>query len=415
MLLTTAFAVVTIAACSEKLDSGLSCPLLCPQQAITLRDTTIDAVVTDTTIPGLPPIGNETYLMLASHGDTLDTRVIVRYDTLQQTYTKSSIDSVIVSIDSATLLIPILKPDSLHRPTTPVTIQVYDVDTVATDTVAAILGPLFRSSRLIGSKTFAIDSLVDTLRVPISTDTVLDRVKNGTRLRVGLRLLASPGYDLRVGSNESSTPVTLRIKASKDTAAAPLIVTPLSHTPTDQPFLAGPLADYSIVIRGLTNTPPNLIGVGGVPSRRAYYHFDVPSRIVDSTTIVRASLLLTQSPNRRLDPKDSIWVYPLAILAAPVVTDIGSALQFLGAPGQFGLDSLYLAPGDSGVRSFEIAGLVRTWRGQTLNVSPRSIALRSGAEGQLPGEINFFSTKGPLAVRPRLRITYVPQTSYGVP
>jgi hypothetical protein len=41
--------------------------------------------------------------------------------------------------------------------------------------------------------------------------------------------------------------------------------------------------------------------------------------------------------------------------------------------------------------------------------------LVSGVEGQLPGEINFFSTKSPLAVRPRLRITYVPQTSYGVP
>ena len=38
--------------------------------------------------------------MLASHGDTLETRVIVRFDTLPQTYTKSTIDSTIVSIDT---------------------------------------------------------------------------------------------------------------------------------------------------------------------------------------------------------------------------------------------------------------------------------------------------------------------------
>jgi hypothetical protein len=143
--------------------------------------------------------------------------------------------------------------------------------------------------------------------------------------------------------------------------------------------------------------------------------FNVPSRIVDSTTIVRATLLLTQSPNRRLTPSDSVFVYPVAILASPTVTDIATLLTFTGQNGQFGLDSLRLAPGDSGLRSFEIVGLVRTWRGQKITVSPRTLALRSGAEGQRPAQIDFFSSKAPAAVRPRLRITYVPQTSFGLP
>lgn len=71
-----AFAAMAIAACSDKLEAGLSCPLLCPEQTVTLLDTTIDAVVVDTTITGLPPIGTENFLMLSSHGDTLDTRAI---------------------------------------------------------------------------------------------------------------------------------------------------------------------------------------------------------------------------------------------------------------------------------------------------------------------------------------------------
>ena len=116
-----------------------------------------------------------------------------------------------------------------------------------------------------------------------------------------------------------------------------------------------------------------------------------------------------------MSPHDSLYVYTAAVLASPVVTDIGSLLQFLSAPGSFGLDSISTAPADSGVRSFEIVGLVRTWRGQTSAISPRSLALLSAAEGQLPGEINFFSSEAPLAVRPRIRITYVPQTSYGLP
>jgi hypothetical protein len=407
--------VFTIAACSEKLEAGKSCPLLCPEQAITLRDTIIDAAVSDTTVPGLPSIGNEGYLMLASHGDTVETRAIIRYDTLPQSYTKSGLDSTIVNIDSAYLITPIVKPDSLRRPKVPVTIEAYNIDTTATDTVSSILAPLFRPDRLIGSKTFAPESLLDTLRIPISTDTVLDRVKNGTRLRVGLRIVSTQGVDLRVGSATFGLGVTLHIRASKDTAASAVNVAPVSRTPSDQPFLSGPLADFTIVLNGTTQTPGTLLGVGGVPSRRSFIRFNVPSYIVDSTTVVRASLLLTQSPNRRLDPRDSVYVYPLAVLAGPAITDVGSLLQFVGPPGQFGLDSLRLAPADSGVVAFEIVGLVRTWRNQATTVSPRSVALRSAVEGQSPGEIDFFSTKAPTSVRPRLRITYVPQISYGLP
>ena len=123
----------------------------------------------------------------------------------------------------------------------------------------------------------------------------------------------------------------------------------------------------------------------------------------------------TLAPNRRLDIHDSVYVYPLAVLASPAITNIASLLQFVGPPGQFNLDSVRVAPADSGVVSIEIVGLVRTWRGQATTVSPRSVALRSAVEGQLPGEIDFFSTRAPASVRPRLRITYVPQISYGLP
>src|SRR5204863_4607638 len=125
----------------------------------------------------------------------------------------------------------------------PITIEAYDIDTTATDTVASILAPLFRPDRLIGSKTFAPESLLDTLRIPVSTDTILDRVKNGTQLRVGLRIVSTQGVDLRVGSTALGRGVTLHIRASKDTSAAPLNISPVSRTPTDQPFLSGPLAD----------------------------------------------------------------------------------------------------------------------------------------------------------------------------
>jgi hypothetical protein len=407
--------VALIGACADNPEAGKSCPLLCPQQSITLRDTTVDAVVSDTTVNGLPAIGMETFMMLSSHGDTVDTRAIVRFDTIVQTYSKSGSDSTIVHIDTAQLIVP-LAPDSLHHPPAPVTIELYNVDTAATDTVASILGSLFRPDRFLGSKTFAPESVTDTLTIPISTDTVLDRILKGTHLRIGFRVVSRLGVDLRLGTTQSSTPVTLRIKPSLDTSVTPLMITPVSNTPVDQTFLSGPLADYTIVVKGNTVTPAGLIGVGGVPSRRTFFRFDVPSRIVDSTTVVRASLLLTQIPNRRLSPHDSVFIYPVPVLAGPTITDISSALQFIGANGQFGLDSISMAPSDSGTRSFELVGLVRTWRGQPTTVSPRTVALRSGGEGSLPAEFNFFSTRSAnVALRPRLRITYIPPFPHGLP
>lgn len=415
-LLVIAASTLAIAACSEQLEAGKSCPLLCPEQAVSLRDTVIDAVFGDTTVLGYPAIGNEVFLMLSSHGDTLDSRVIIRYDTLPQSFTgAASTDSTITEVDSAELVMPIAPPDTARRPTSPITIEAYDVDTAETDTVASILGSLFRPDRFLGSKTFAPESILDTLRLPISTDTVLDRIKNGKKLRVGLRLVTRTGYDLRIGSSQAGLSVGLRIKASKDTAATPVTVTPISTTPTDQLFISAPLSDFSIVLKGTTAGNPLFLSVGGAPSRRTFLRFNIPARIVDSTTIVRASLLLTQSPNRTVDVKDSIHVFPVPVLSSPQVTDVLSMLQFVGNAGEFGLDSLSLAPGDSGVKSFEIVGLMRVWRGQPEAVAQRAIVLLTGTEGQRPAQIDFFSSRAPAGVRPRLRITYVPAINYGLP
>lgn len=426
MLVTAAAAVLSIAACSEKLEGGNSCPLLCPEQSTALKDTTVDGVVFDTTIVGLPPIGAERLLMLSSHGDTLETRVIVRFDTLPKSFTAGNgADSAITRLDTALLIIPIVKPDTIHRPKGPITIEAYNVDsmppdslTLPTDTVSSVLAKLFRPGRLIGSKTFAPESILDTLRLPLSTDSVLARVTGGTKLRVGFRMLTSggQGYDLQIGSTATSAPVTLRMRPSKDTASKPVLVSPLSNTPFGQEFLAGPLADYSIVVKGGFALPPGLIGVGGVPTRRTLIRFNVPSHIIDSTTVVRASLLLTQAPNRRVALRDSLYVFPSPVLAQSSISDVRTLLQFVGSAGTFGLDSVRMAPADSGVRSFEIVGLVRTWKGSSEALSPRALALRSSTEASLPGEIDFFSSKATTAaVRPRLRITYVPQTTFGLP
>jgi len=81
-LLATAALFVLISSCSENLDSSGACPVLCPPIGGDVQNITIDAVVIDTTVPSLSGLGTEPGLLLAARGDTLDTRVIIRLDSL---------------------------------------------------------------------------------------------------------------------------------------------------------------------------------------------------------------------------------------------------------------------------------------------------------------------------------------------
>ena len=138
------------------------------------RDTVLDAFVTiDTTVLGYPAIGTETRLLVASRGDTLDARAVMRFDTLVQNFTRGGKDSTIYTLDSAA--VNILLDTTGTKATQPVTIELYDVDTTAVDTAVSTALSLFRPDRLIGSKTYAATDLKDSLHVP---EAELQQVRN---------------------------------------------------------------------------------------------------------------------------------------------------------------------------------------------------------------------------------------------
>src|SRR3712207_9326365 len=61
--------VVGVHGCTERLEGGNACPILCPGQTVELRDTLIAAVVVDSSLAGFPPIGEEPALVLAARGE----------------------------------------------------------------------------------------------------------------------------------------------------------------------------------------------------------------------------------------------------------------------------------------------------------------------------------------------------------
>lgn len=424
-----AAATALVAGCAEDLGSGAACPSLCPEQTIPVRDTIIEAVVLDTTIAGYPSLGEAPYLLLASRGDTLQSRVVIRFDSLPARYTAVGSDTglLISELDSAFVRIRLDSAGS-KLPGTPVTVEAYAVDTAATDTVTSAVAALFRPDRLIGSQSFSAAELLDTAgaRIPLSSAAVLDRVVNGGRLRLGLLVRGAESAQLRAFSTEGASPSDTDIGPRLSYDATPadsggvLTVTPLSRTPVERPDIAANLTDYTFY----TATPPateiNALNVGGLPGRRTYLRFDIPRSILDSSTVVRATLLLTQRPNFSIDPRDTFAIYPQVVFAGPGVTDLSVAADLLGAPpgSQNALlqDSLRVVPADSGARSLEVVRLLLAWRIGRDTLSPRALVLRSSVEGAAALQATFFSVEAPVAdLRPRLRISYIPPIPFGLP
>jgi hypothetical protein len=408
-------AVSAIVACSEDLNGTAGCPSLCPEQNVVAVDTVLETfAAVDTTVVGYPVIGTEPFLLVASRGDTLDARVVMRFDTLAQRFTRGSTDSAIYTIDSAK--VSLLLDSTGTKATAPVTVEVYDVDTTAADTATSAALALFRPDRLIGSRTFEPGSLKDTLRVPLENDRVLAKLigTEPRRLRLGFRLTSTASAQIRIISRNVGVASEVSYDPHPDTAVKTLVNSADSRTPDDNPMLRDDLTDYQIVVRSQNPTAGDVLGVGGLPAQRTFFRFDLPTRLVDSTTIVRATLLLTQIPSSSVDASDSLTIYPQVVRAAVELRDVVRSAGILNPP-VLEIDSLRIRPNEGGVRAIEIVGALREWKAIGPTTLQRGIVLRSKAEGAEAPAVSFYSSKAAPNLRPRLRITYVNKVDFGVP
>ncbi|HEV2018330.1 MAG TPA: hypothetical protein VGQ98_08530 [Gemmatimonadaceae bacterium] len=410
--LATALLFVSFASCSENLDSSGVCSVLCPPVGGNVQNITLDAVVFDTTVQSLSGLGTESGLFLASRGDTLDTRVIIRYDSLPLTFSpKADTARPITSVDSAFLLLHI---DTLSiKGPGPVTIEAYDVDTTASDTSTAAVLALFRPDRFISSRVLTRVDLKDTVRYYISNAAVLAKIQSKGPFRIGLRATGSSSSQMRIISTEGGRPPTLSFRATPDTATAALVLAPFSRTPVGQAIIAFHLSDYTAIAKGPPPGSPSNLDVGGLPPRRVYVQFNIPLSIIDSATVVRATLLLNQIPNALLDPTDTVLILPSLVLAGKAVTDPTKAAQIVA---DIALDTLKVMPGGSGLREIELARAFPIWRTQSPDTVPRAIVLKTLDEGNSPLEIRFSSSEEVVALlRPRLRISYTSRVPLGIP
>jgi len=411
-----------VAACAEDYQGGAACPALCPEQNVVVFDTTLDPVELDTTVSPFPTHGTETELLLARRGDTVDTRPVIRFDSLPIFFNSGSTsgDTIIQVIDSPYVKLRINRPAS--RFTQPVTFEVFDVDTTTgdsafalEDTSTAVERLLFRPDRRIGLITLDTAQISDSVRIPIDSLTLINKILNQQRLRLGFRATSAGPVQIRIVSFEGGEPPILRFFPSADTSFDAITVFPRSKVPQSQVTLAADLTDYVHVFR----FPPvpesaSFLSVGGVPGRRILIRFNIPSRILDSSNVLRATLELTQFPVQSVDDTAKLTVFPLVVTAGKNITDIGRSAFLTNAPGA-GFDSVQFAPGDSGVKQIEIVNALRAWSLPISVSAQRGIVLRAGPESVDPRFVSFFSSSAAPNLRPRLRVSYSPVRSFGIP
>lgn len=415
-------AAVMLAACQEDYEGGgAACPSLCPEQNVVVFDTTFDPVELDTTVSPFPTHGTETELLLARRGDTVDTRPVIRFDSLPTFFNRgaTSGDTVIQFVDSAYVKLRINRGASVFKQ--PVTFEVFDVDTTTgdestarNDTSTAIERTLFRNDRRIGQITFDTAQITDSIRIPLDNAALLDRIVNGKRLRLGFKATSAGPVQIRIVAYEGGDPAVVRFLPSADTVFNELQVFPRSVVPRNQVTLAADLTDYVHVISFPPVPDGSFLVVGGIPGRRTLIRFDIPARIMDSSNVLRATLILTQRPVPSVDDTTKLSVYPLIVTAGTNITDVGRSAFLTNVPGA-GFDSVQFAPRDSGPREIEIVNALRAWALPISRTSQRGLVLRAGPESVDPRFIAFYSSRAAANLRPRLRVSYSPVRSFGIP
>ncbi|MCU0647625.1 MAG: hypothetical protein MUF00_06500 [Gemmatimonadaceae bacterium] len=419
-LLAGVIGLSVFAGCREELEGGAGCPLLCSSEAAVLRDTVLEAIEFDTTLTGFPLAGLNASVLVATRGDSLVTRGVFRFDLLPRTFAvnNSATTDSIRAVDSTFLVFRL--DSSGARGSAPVTIEAYDVDTTDSDSVRAVVASLFRPSRLLGSRTVPRDSLRDSLRLRLADSLVARKISGGQRLRVGLAVRSTDGAQMVVSALVAGgTGMRLQFDPRGDTIYAPTQVQLTSLTPEDNVDFANAYQAYTLPVTGTAAPARDEWAVGGIPGRRAYLRFRIPRNIQDSSTIVRAQLLLTQRPSRAVDGGRGVTLVGYIGSATTAVTDLAraAALASVGQDQQTGvllIDTLRVLPADSGVRTISVVSVVRAWASLDSTVT-RAIIFGTNSEGISGQELRFASTRAPLAQRPRLRITYQPRREFGLP
>jgi hypothetical protein len=390
----------SLLACNEHLTSPAQCPELCPGGTPTVFDTVVSAVSGgDESVQGYVSRGGGSALLTSNGLPASEDRAIYRFVARQ--------DSVLVrdtsrayTVDSVVLAMNLVARDTLVN-----NLRIFlfrlppDVDP-DTATFAGI-DPQLTPTALIDS--IVVPDSVNSGAVSVTlrgADVSRVAIPAGTGgvLAIGLRIGADSPTGIRTGSIAASNAATFTTFVTVD---VPDTTTSILHQSLQR----------SSQFNGfVTQTPytasPGTLLVGGEPSSRAFIRFAIPERIMDSATIVRATLEMVPAIPIPGLPTDAGFLESRAVLS-----DLGPKSPLDANLAIF--DELSLGSSDT-VR-LDITRIIQKW--QASDDLPEEIALRLLADTTRTTAVQeassftrtLFGSTSPLSPvgGPRLRLTYL--------
>lgn len=393
--------LVLVCACTEDLlapENG-ACPDYCPPEHVTVVDSVLfDNIVSDSLYQGYVrswEAGSvQAYRDSSAAGD-LGSRVFYRFPAFSDSLLLSSGDTVlgpVIGTDSFVVALPII---SRNADQTGLELVVHRLPpTIDSTATFADLDPYFADSTIVAVLPVADSVTGATVSARLDSAAFPTLAADGNRTALGVALRTARGY-IQLGAVRGGSPPTLTRYLRLDSAG-----TAVSR-----------VEGKNAVSSAAAATPAPAIGAderaaGGLPSVRTLLRFDMPARIVDSSIVLRATLVLVPTGKVLGPPGDT-----LALLAHGLAADIGpkSPLNYLVT------DSIvarvgFFPVGSSDTLRLDVTTLVRGWVADS--TKPRALMVRAIPEGGSVAEVHFGSlTSGP--DRPRLQVTFAPPVTLG--
>jgi hypothetical protein len=342
-------------------------------------------------VGGYVSAGEGNSLQLANGLDGADTRALVRFAPRPDSLSLNG-TSYAYHVDSVALGATLLRRDPA---VTGLVLEIYRMSAPATLDSTRTFSQV--SADFIPANLLAVIPIPDTLQSGllqhVYRGTAVDRIAippaDAGVLGLGYRITAPSATGVRIGSSAAG-------------GAGPTFLTYLQPITTDTALLHQPPLPRIVTYNGFVSsvTPvndPAALTIGGVPSSRALVRFDIPSRIRDSSTIIRATLELTP-----LAPVPGLAGDTVALDVRSVLADLGAKSPRLSNPTTRILTSL-LTVGSADTVRIDVTSLAGLW--QAPSRLPPALFLALQPEGSSFSRVTFGSSRE--GAPPRLRLTYV--------
>ncbi len=370
------------------------CPSFCTNAGLGARDTVLTGIIRgDSTFRGYFSAQGGTEVQVAGPAGAAQTRGLLRFYAFPGRYQIFAGDTTttdIVQVDSLRLNLAVR-----GRAGGDITLAVYrlprTIDTLAT---YASVGPYFDDSLKIAELTVSVDTGSTSVAIPASLFPTL--AADSFEVALGLAVQAPADGRVRVGAAEAGYGAYLERFIQVDSATVRIQRTDTRLTMLD-----------TYVFPALPPVPAGALVVGGSPSARTFMRVTLPGFLLDSGTVVRATLELVPA-----GPAVSAASDTLRVISHSLAADVGpkSPVNVRSSDTERRAGA-YVPPGSADTIRVDVTGQIRLWQADT--AAPRTLVLRAVPEGSSLSEIRFWSSRDATR-KPRIRVTYVPPLEFGV-